>query len=197
MALALAHTTAGYLAYEVVRPPGSHRPALLLAAVALANGPDLDFLPGLAMGPAGADLRGLPHPLPAVAGAPLARALAGGAQTGRAPGAVCLALGVLGYRLAGRALGEALSPFIEPRAGGPLVTQGPYRCLRHPMYLAQAAIAVGAPLTLGCRLILVLVPLAVLVLALRVKLEDDALARTFPEYWRYAARTKRIVPFVF
>jgi len=132
-----------------------------------------------------------------LAGAPLERALAGGAQTGRAPGAVCFALGVLGYRLAGRALGEALSPFIEPRAGVPLVTQGPYRCLRHPMYLAQAAIAVGAPLTLGCRLILVLVPLAVLVLALRVKLEDEALARTFPEYWRYAARTKRIVPFVF
>jgi len=132
-----------------------------------------------------------------LAGAPLERAFSGGAASGRVAGAVLFALGVGGYRLAGRALGEALSPFIEPRAGGPLVTRGPYRCLRHPMYLAQAAIAAGAPLTLGCRAILVLVPVALFVLALRVKLEDDALARTFPEYSRYAARTKRIVPFVY
>ena len=66
MALALAHTIAGYLAYEVVRPQGAHRPALLLAAVALANGPDLDFLPGLVMGHAGAYHRGMTHTLAAV-----------------------------------------------------------------------------------------------------------------------------------
>ena len=132
-----------------------------------------------------------------LAGAPLEAAVVGGAEPGRATGVVLFALGVLGYRLAGQALGEALSPFIEPRTGVALVTRGPYRCLRHPMYVAQAAIAVGAPLTLGCRAILVLVPLAFLVLAVRMKLEDDALARTFPEYSRYAARTKRIVPFLF
>src|SRR5207249_4643524 len=57
--------------------------------------------------------------------------------------------------------------------------------LHHLLFYALLA---GAPLERA---------LAVLVLALRVKLEDDALARTFPEYWRYAARTKRIVPFVF
>ena len=132
-----------------------------------------------------------------LAGAPLESAVTGGVDSGRAAGACLFALGVLGYRLAGRAHGDALSPFIEPRAGVPLVTGGPYRFLRHPMYLAQAAIAVGAPLTVGCRSVLVIVPLALLVLALRVKLEDDALARTFPEYSRYASRTKRIVPFVF
>ena len=132
-----------------------------------------------------------------LAGAPLEAALVGGAEPGRPTGVVLFALGVLGYRLAGHALGEALSPFIEPRTGVGLVTRGPYRCLRHPMYVAQAAIAVGAPLTLGCRSILVLVPLALLALAVRMKLEDDALARTFPEYSRYAARTKRIVPFLY
>src|SRR2546426_6090264 len=66
MALPFAHTTAGYLAYEVVRRPGPHRPALLLAALALANGPDLDFLPGLVMGHAGAYHRGMTHTLAAV-----------------------------------------------------------------------------------------------------------------------------------
>ena len=66
MALAFAHTTAGYLGYQLVRPPGPHRPALLLAAVALANGADLDFLPGLVIGRAGAYHRGVTHALAAV-----------------------------------------------------------------------------------------------------------------------------------
>src|SRR5207244_4091249 len=66
MALAFAHTTAGYLGYQLVRPPGPHRPALLLAAVALANGADLDFLPGLVIGRAGAYHRGMTHTLAAV-----------------------------------------------------------------------------------------------------------------------------------
>src|SRR5262249_42649412 len=47
MALCFAHTAAGYLAYEAVRPASAHRPGLLAAAVLLANGPDLDFVPGV------------------------------------------------------------------------------------------------------------------------------------------------------
>jgi membrane-bound metal-dependent hydrolase YbcI (DUF457 family) len=67
MALCFAHTAAGYLAYEAVRPAGGHRPALLAAAVVLANGPDLDFLPGMLLGHPMAYHRGLTHTLAAVA----------------------------------------------------------------------------------------------------------------------------------
>jgi membrane-bound metal-dependent hydrolase YbcI (DUF457 family) len=63
MALCLAHATAGYLAYEVMRPAGSHRPWLLAGAVVLANMPDLDFLPGLAVGDPNAFHRGVTHTL--------------------------------------------------------------------------------------------------------------------------------------
>jgi membrane-bound metal-dependent hydrolase YbcI (DUF457 family) len=63
MALCCAHTAAGYLAYEIVRPEGRHRPALLMAAVALATAPDLDFLPGLLLGQPGAYHRGVTHTL--------------------------------------------------------------------------------------------------------------------------------------
>jgi len=144
-------------------------------------------------------LVGLHHTLFYVllAGAPLERWLTGGVPERRALGALLFAVGVLGYRAAGSALGDALSPFIEPRTGAPLVMRGPYRCLRHPMYLAQGAIAVGAPLTLGCRWLLGVSGAALLVLAARVLLEEEALARTFPEYARYASRTKRIVPFLY
>lgn len=130
-------------------------------------------------------------------GAPVERVLVGGAVPARTLGAVLFAAGVVLYRRAGRALGDALSPFTEPRAGAPLVTAGPYAVLRHPMYLSQALIALGAPLSLGARWILVLTVLDLAVLALRTAHEDDALARTFPEYARYAARTKRLLPYIY
>lgn|GEM_PF-367736 len=79
---------------------------------------------------------------------------------------------------------------------GALVTHGPYRWLRHPIYAAilwfvAAGIAVHPNLTaLG---------LGVLVgagLAVRMHLEERLLRRTYPEYAAYAARTRRIVPFL-
>jgi membrane-bound metal-dependent hydrolase YbcI (DUF457 family) len=66
MALCFAHTAAGYLAYEAVRPASAHRPGLLAAAVLLANGPDLDFVPGILLGHPGAFHRGITHTVLAV-----------------------------------------------------------------------------------------------------------------------------------
>lgn len=67
MALCFAHAAAGYLVYEAARPPGPHRPGLLVAAIALAVAPDLDFLPGLALGAPGAFHRGVTHTVLAAA----------------------------------------------------------------------------------------------------------------------------------
>jgi membrane-bound metal-dependent hydrolase YbcI (DUF457 family) len=66
MALCLAHATAGYLAYEALRPTGPHRPALLAGALVMANAPDLDFLPGLLVGEPVAYHRGVTHTLGAL-----------------------------------------------------------------------------------------------------------------------------------
>jgi protein-S-isoprenylcysteine O-methyltransferase Ste14 len=130
-------------------------------------------------------------------GAPAERLIVGGAAPGRAAGFLLFAGGVALYRLAGRTLGDALSPFTEPRAGAPLVTRGLYRHLRHPIYLGEAMTALGAPLLLGCRWTLAASALALVVLALRIGREERALARTFLDYPRYAAKTKRLVPFVY
>lgn len=128
---------------------------------------------------------------------PLERLFVPGATEWRATGVVLFAAGIGLYRAAGRTLGDALSPFIEPREGTRLVTHGLYRHLRHPIYLGQAMIALGAPLVLGGRATLALSGAAVAVLALRIAREEEALARTFPDYPRYAATTKRLVPFVY
>jgi protein-S-isoprenylcysteine O-methyltransferase Ste14 len=121
----------------------------------------------------------------------------GGVRDGRWLGLVLYGMGVGAYRTAGAALGEALSPLVEPAPDAALVTHGPYGLVRHPMYLGQAMIAIGAPLTLGCRWALALSALAMVVLAIRVGMEEAALKRTYPEYAQYAARAKRILPYLF
>ncbi len=130
-------------------------------------------------------------------GAPFEAWLRGGVAPGRPAGVLVFAAGVALYRVAGRTLGDALSPFIEPRAGAPLVTHGLYAHLRHPIYLSQALIVLGAPLTLGVRWTLALSAAALAVLALRMAREEEALTRTFPDYIRYAATTKRILPYIY
>jgi protein-S-isoprenylcysteine O-methyltransferase Ste14 len=144
-------------------------------------------------------LVGLHHALFAIilVGAPLEASIVGGAPKWRWLGGVLFALGVTMYRVAGRDLGDALSPFVQPRPGSALVTRGVYGYVRHPMYLGQAMIAVGAPLTLGARWALVVTAVALGVLAVRMVAEDRALARAHAGWATYAARAKRIVPFVF
>lgn len=129
--------------------------------------------------------------------APLEAVVRGGAPGWRGVGVALFTLGVFGYRRAGAALGDALSPLVSPRPEATLVTEGPYRWLRHPMYLSQALIAIGAPLTLGCRWATWLAVPAIGILGVRMWLEDAALARRFPDYPRYAATAKRILPFLY
>jgi membrane-bound metal-dependent hydrolase YbcI (DUF457 family) len=61
MALCFAHSAAGYLVYEAVRPAGPHRLGLLAASVLLAGAPDLDFVPGIVLGQPGMWHRGSTH----------------------------------------------------------------------------------------------------------------------------------------
>jgi methyltransferase len=124
-------------------------------------------------------------------GTPLEALVLGGAPGWRGLGLGLLAAGVVLYRIAGAALGDALSPLVSPRPGAPYVTGRPYRVLRHPMYLGQALIALGAPLTLGARWVAWLALPALAVLLWRAHLEDVALARTFP------GRARRLTPFFF
>jgi protein-S-isoprenylcysteine O-methyltransferase Ste14 len=128
---------------------------------------------------------------------PLEAMVAGGGAGGRLPGALVFAAGVGLYRWGATALGDALSPLVAPHPGGRLVTGGPYRVVRHPMYLGQLAIAVGAPATLGCRWAFAVSFAAAIVLFVRIGMEENALALEYAEYRVYQARSKRLLPFVF
>lgn len=108
-----------------------------------------------------------------------------------------LLAGIIGYRRAGGALGMQLSPLLAPREPAALVDGGPYRAVRHPMYLAQLAMAVGATLLLGARAPLVLVGGLAVVLARRMGIEEGLLVERLPGYRAYAKRTYRLIPYVY
>jgi protein-S-isoprenylcysteine O-methyltransferase Ste14 len=83
----------------------------------------------------------------------------------------------------------------NPTDGG-LVTSGPYRFVRHPIYAAVLCFVWAG---IASRTTLPGVGLGVLVsaaLAVRIVAEERLVTARYPEYVAYAARTKRIIPFL-
>jgi protein-S-isoprenylcysteine O-methyltransferase Ste14 len=84
----------------------------------------------------------------------------------------------------------------EVSASATLITRGPYRWIRHPMYaavlLAGLALVLDTPglwRWLGWMGLLI-------VLALKAVHEESLLIKTFPEYPDYQRQTKRFLPYL-
>ena len=85
---------------------------------------------------------------------------------------------------------------IVPEARG-LVTSGPYRFARHPIYLGEIAAGLGLVLPTILTAHLAVFALFVGAQLLRTVYEERVLRRTFPEYAAYARKTRRLIPFLF
>jgi protein-S-isoprenylcysteine O-methyltransferase Ste14 len=88
-------------------------------------------------------------------------------------------------------LGRAFSLIPQARA---LVTSGPYRYVRHPMYLGGLLITLGE---IALRLSPLVVALNILFVAaqlVRMRYEEQLLEQTFPDYAAYRARTSALIP---
>jgi protein-S-isoprenylcysteine O-methyltransferase Ste14 len=86
---------------------------------------------------------------------------------------------------------------IQIEAGQPVVSTGPYRLVRHPMYLVMIVMFLFIPLALGSYFALTTVAFLIPLLVLRLQNEEKLLGRELPGYAGYCLRTRfRLIPFV-
>lgn len=83
----------------------------------------------------------------------------------------------------------------EPKEGGRLVTHGPYRLVRHPMYLAVLLFTAAFAAAGDAWQWALWVALAAVLYA-KARREERGLALVHPGYADYRARTRAIIPFV-
>jgi protein-S-isoprenylcysteine O-methyltransferase Ste14 len=103
-------------------------------------------------------------------------------------------LALLGNALALAALNRLGTSFSIMSEARRLVTDGPYRFVRHPLYLTEEIAIVGIflPYWSWAAGLLFLVHLAVQLT--RLHNEERLLRETFPDYADYARRTARLIP---
>lgn len=114
-------------------------------------------------------------------------------------GLALMLLGSLLRRHCFRMLGASFTVEVRAGADQPLVSQGAYRFLRHPAYLAGILMLAG--FGLGTTSVLstgLMVVTGLLVYIRRIHAEERALVDAMGErYQSYAAARKRLIPFIY
>jgi protein-S-isoprenylcysteine O-methyltransferase Ste14 len=89
------------------------------------------------------------------------------------------------------ALGRCFGVLPEVRG---LVTAGPYSIVRHPVYLGELGAATGLVIAAPTIWNIGVAAVFAAAQAVRMRLEELALTREYPEYVAYAAETPRLIP---
>jgi len=92
-----------------------------------------------------------------------------------------------------RHLGRSFSLVPQARS---VVQTGPYRWIKHPLYLAEEIAIVGAVLQYLTPVTVFILVLHIGVQVCRIRYEEDLLRRNCPEYSSYEASRWRLIPFV-
>lgn len=92
--------------------------------------------------------------------------------------------------------GRSFHAGANPTSGG-LVTRGPYRYVRHPIYAAILMFVWAGVASHGSIVSVLTAIVMTAATAVRIGAEEALVVETYPEYAEYARRTKRLIPFVY
>ncbi|MEW1546272.1 methyltransferase family protein [Streptomyces tsukubensis] len=143
--------------------------------------------------------------LAAYAAAVLVNVVLGAAGVGELPlwprwaGIVMIAAGLALRAWGMRTLGAHYTRTLRTTGGQRLVTDGPYRFVRHPGYCGSLLVWSGYSLGLGNAIAWGVVTVGLLfVYGRRITAEEEMLLAAFgAEYEEYRSRTRRLVPFLY
>jgi len=115
------------------------------------------------------------------------------------PGGLVFAAGLAVFRWSHKALGRNWSITLEIREKHRVVSSGPYKFVRHPMYLSFLLMGLGQAMLLPNWVAGAAGTIGFAVLFfLRVNKEERMMREEFgPEYEQYMKQTKRIIPFLY
>ncbi|MFX1508634.1 MAG: methyltransferase [Promethearchaeota archaeon] len=95
-------------------------------------------------------------------------------------------------------LGRNYSTLLNIREKHSLITTGPYRYVRHPMYTALITVGVGLSFLSANWYFALPFIVTIVVIILRIKKEEEVMIDKFgEEYIQYMKKTKRFIPFLF
>jgi len=123
-------------------------------------------------------------------GGPARSALAAIGAAAMIAGAVLGARGLVDLR-------DALTPLPHPRDGATLVEAGAYRLVRHPIYGGIVVGAAGYGLATASPLAVAGAVVLLGFFRLKSAREEAWLRQRYPGYAAYAARTRRMLPFLY
>ena len=105
----------------------------------------------------------------------------------------CVLIGIIMMLVTIRHLGRAFSLVPQARS---VVQTGPYRWIKHPLYLSEEIVILGVVLQYLTPVTVILLILHIGVQVCRILYEEDLLRRNFPEYSSYEALRWRLIPYV-
>ena len=118
-------------------------------------------------------------------------------DTLRLVGLGILIVATLLYLKSMKQLGRNYSPCFDAHLPFRIVTRGPYRYVRHPLYLANILQGVGYTLAGGSLWVMPLAAYGAFNMLKALLQEESYLSETFPGYASYQAKTARLIPFIY
>jgi len=114
------------------------------------------------------------------------------------PGSILTALGLFGAVWARIYLGRNWSGYVTYKEDQTLVTTGPYRYVRHPIYTSMILMFIGTILYYGTLFISIFFVILGISFILRTRKEEEIMVKLFGEkYTEYMKGTKRLIPFIY